>query len=210
MLNSFFTNPLSVLIFIVLLLFTITIHEFSHAKMADYLGDPTPRLAGRLTLNPFVHIDLFGILFLFFFGFGWGKPVPFDPFNLKNPRKDAALISLAGPLSNFIMASLGSILLKSFILFKLSILITIGNYFLPIFIFLNILLAVFNLLPIHPLDGFKIVAGFLPKKQAEEWYQLERYGIIFLLLFIFPLGQRSMLQSFLNPIINYLYHLLVF
>jgi len=210
MLTSFFTNPLSTIIFIMLLLVTITIHEFSHAKMADYLGDPTARLAGRLTLNPLVHLDLFGLLFLFFFGFGWGKPVPFDPFNLKNPRQDSAKIALAGPGSNFIMAILGSLLLRLFILFKLSILLTIGKIFLPAFIFLNLLLGVFNLLPISPLDGFKIVGGLLSEKQAEQWHQLERYGIIFLLLFIFPLGQKSMLEIFLSPLINFLYNLLVF
>jgi Zn-dependent protease len=209
MLTSFFTNPLSTIIFIILLLVTIAVHEFSHAKIADYLGDPTPRLAGRLTLNPFVHIDLFGLLFLFLFGFGWGKPVPFDPFNLKNPKKDAALISLAGPGSNFITAIVSSLLLKLFILFKLSILLTIGKIFLPIFIYLNLLLGIFNLLPIAPLDGFKIVAGMLSQKQAEEWYQLERYGMIFLLLFIFPLGQKSMLEIFLSPVINFLYNLLL-
>ncbi len=210
MLNSFLTNPISAIVFIILLLITIAVHEFSHAKMADYLGDPTARLAGRLTLNPLAHIDLVGLLFLFFFGFGWGKPVPFDPFNLKNPRRDAALISLAGPLSNLIMAILGSILLKLFILFKLSFLIIIGNIFIPVFIFLNILLGIFNLLPIAPLDGFKIVGGMLSQKQAEEWLQLERYGMIFLLLFIFPLGQKSMLQIFLSPVINFFYNLLAF
>lgn len=209
MLSNFFTNPFSAIIFFCLLLITIAVHEFSHAKIADHLGDPTARLAGRLTLNPLVHLDLFGLLFLFFFGFGWGKPVPFDPFNLKNPRKDAALISLAGPMSNFIVAILSSVFLKLFILFRLSILLTIGKIFLPTFILLNLLLGIFNLLPIAPLDGFKIVGGLLSQKQAEEWYQLERYGIIFLLLFIFPLGQKSMLQIFLSPLIEFFYNLLV-
>lgn len=209
MLSNFFNHPLSAVIFIVLLLFTIAAHEYSHAKMADQLGDPTPRLAGRLTLNPFVHIDLYGLLFLVFFGFGWGKPVPFDPFNLKNPRKDSALISLAGPLSNFILAILSSLFLKLFIFFNLSFLITIGEILLPNFIFLNLILGMFNLLPFAPLDGFKIVGGVLSQKQAKEWYQLERYGIIFLLLFIFPLGQKSMIDIFLKPLINYLYQLLV-
>ena len=142
--------------------------------MADYLGDPTGRLMGRMTINPLAHIDLFGLLFLFLFGFGWGKPVPFDPFNLKNPRRDAAIISLAGPVSNFTAAILCSFLLKLITFFPLGIISTIGSPVLQIIISFNILLGVFNLVPIAPLDGFKIVGGILPEKKAHEWYQLER------------------------------------
>src|SRR3990172_5876251 len=106
MINVLFANPFLFFIYVIALLFAIAIHEFSHAWAADRAGDPTPRLQGRLTLNPIVHIDPFGLIFLLFFGFGWGKPVTFDPYNLKHPRKDAALISIAGPISNFIMAIL--------------------------------------------------------------------------------------------------------
>src|SRR3989338_6639244 len=112
MLSYLFTNPLIFFFYIVALLVAIAIHEFSHALAADHLGDPTPRLAGRLKLNPLVHIDPMGLLFLLFFGFGWGKPVGFDPFNLKNPRRDAAIISLAGPFSNFVVALLLSFFLR--------------------------------------------------------------------------------------------------
>lgn len=181
----------------------IAVHEFSHALIADHLGDPTPRLQGRLNLNPFVHIDLFGLLFLFFFGFGWGKPVQFDPYNLKHPRKDAALISIAGPTSNFIMAIILSLLLRLFIILHQSFLFTISSFILVPFITLNVVLGVFNLLPIHPLDGFKIVGGILPEEKAREWYQLERFGMIFLLMLIFPLGSRgSMLDIIIRPIIS--------
>lgn len=208
--SNFFTNPLMVIIYIIILLVTIAVHEFAHAKVADNLGDPTPRLAGRLTLNPISHIDPIGLLLLFFIGFGWGKPVPFDPFNLKNPRRDAALISIAGPLSNFSLAILCSILLRLTNFLPQSFLSTIGLSILPIFIGLNILLGIFNLLPIAPLDGFKIVGGFLPEDQATGWYSLERYGLIFLLLLIFPfVGSRSMLQIFLSPVINFVYKILV-
>lgn len=199
MISYLFSNPLIFLVYAVSLLAAITVHEFSHAWMADYLGDPTPRLQGRLKLNPLVHLDLTGILFLLFIGFGWGKPVSFDPYNLKNPRRDAAFISIAGPLSNFILALICSILLKSFLLFKLNFFYTIGSFLLVPMIILNINLGIFNLLPIHPLDGFKIVGGILPKERADEWFQLERYGMLFLLLLIIPLGGSSLLDGILRP-----------
>lgn len=204
-----FTDPLSLLFFIIALSFTIAVHEYSHAKMADYLGDPTARLAGRLTLNPIAHLDPVGLIFLLIFGFGWGKPVPFDPFNLKNPRKGAALISIVGPGSNFIMATVGGLLFRLPVLFNLSLSQPL-TIFLSLFIYLNIILGVFNLLPFAPLDGFKIVGGILSEDQADEWYRLERYGIIFLLFFILPLvGNRSMLGILLSPLIKFLTNLLI-
>lgn len=209
MLSTLFSNPLIFVLSVISLLLAISIHEFSHAYVADILGDPTPRLQGRLKLNPFVHIDLTGILFLLFFGFGWGKPVEFDPYNLKNPRKDAALISIAGPTSNFILAILLSILLKLSIFLQLNILTIIGYYLFVPMIQLNLILGVFNLLPIHPLDGFKIVGGILPEEKAHEWYSLQKYGWIFLILLIVPFGSSSMLDGLIRPIINFLSTLLI-
>lgn len=209
MINILFSNPLLFLVYIAALLMAIAVHEFSHAFVADHLGDPTPRLQGRLKLNPFVHIDQLGLLFLLFFGFGWGKPVQFDPYNLKNPRKDAALISIAGPISNFIMAILLSLILRLFILLHQSLLFTIGSFILVPFISLNVVLGVFNLLPIHPLDGFKIVGGILPEEKAKEWYQLERFGMIFLIMLIFPLGGNSMLDIIIRPAISFLLQLFI-
>jgi len=209
MINYLFTNPISFLVGATALLVAITIHEFSHAWMAERLGDPTARLQGRLNLNPFSHLDFMGTLFLLFFGFGWGKPVPFDPFNLKNPRKDAALISIAGPSSNLIMALLLSLLLKLLIFFKLEILFTIGSLFLIPLITVNVILGVFNLLPISPLDGFKVIGGILSAKQAREWYQLERFGMIFLLLLIIPIGGSSLLDSLIRPVINFILNFLL-
>lgn len=209
MINILFSNPLLFVVYIAALLMAIAVHEFSHALVADYLGDPTPRLQGRLKLNPLVHIDQFGLLFLLFFGFGWGKPVQFDPYNLKHPRKDAALISIAGPISNFIIALGLSILLRLFILLNQSFLYTISSFIIVPFISLNIVLGVFNLLPIHPLDGFKIVGGLLSEEKAKEWYQLERYGMIFLLMLIFPLGRSSMLGMIIRPAVSFLINLLV-
>ncbi len=205
------SSPLAFLLYVLALLIAITIHEYSHAKVADYLGDPTPRLQGRLTLNPLAHLDPIGTLLLFLVGFGWGKPVMFDPFNLKEPRKDAALISLAGPGSNFIVALGLSIILRLFIFFNLSFLLTIGSViFVPI-IFLNVLLGVFNFIPVEPLDGFKIVGGLFSDAKAHEWYQLQRYGLIFLIVLILPLGPQgsSMLSFILGPVINFILKLLL-
>lgn len=201
MIDTLFTNPLVFLVWIAALLIAITIHEFSHALVADKLGDPTPRLQGRLTLNPIAHLDPLGTIMLLLVRFGWGKPVEFDPFNLKNPRRDAALISMAGPISNFILAFILSILVRFIIFSPLLI-----NLLLPV-ILLNIMLGVFNLIPVNPLDGFKIVGGLLSEEQAKEWYTLERYGLLFLLLLIIPIGQGSLLSSILNPAVNFIVYL---
>jgi Zn-dependent protease len=200
------------LLYIVVLLFSVIIHEVSHGYVADKLGDPTARLAGRLTLNPKSHIDLFGsiilplMLILLNTGivFGWAKPVPFDPFNLKNPRRDSAIISFAGPLSNFIIAIISSILIRVFIFSDIAVLL------FSTIIYLNMILAVFNLLPIHPLDGFKVVGGLLSEKQASDWYQLERYGIIFFLALIFiPIGNSNMLYIILSPVLEFMLSILL-
>lgn len=210
MISYLFSNPLLFVIYLFALLIAISIHEFSHAWAADYLGDPTPRLAGRLKLNPLVHIDNIGMLLLLFFGFGWGKPVEFDPYNLKDPRRDAAVISIAGPGSNFILAIVLSLLLKLFIVLQLNFLIIIGTLIFVPMIRMNIVLGVFNLLPIHPMDGFKIVGGILSEEKAREWAGLQRYGMIFLIALIFPFfGGRSMLENVLTPAVSFLFNLLV-
>lgn len=209
MIDTLAENPFLFFLSAISIVIAITIHEYAHARTADHLGDPTPGLQGRLTLNPLAHLDVYGTLFLLLFGFGWGKPVQFDPFNLKHPRKDAAIISVAGPLSNFAMAILVSAAIWLFTLFNLSALATIGSVFLTPFIIMNLILGVFNLIPIHPLDGFKIVGGLLSEKQAKEWYQLERYGIIFLLLLIFPFPGGSMLHLILDPILRLLYSIFI-
>ncbi len=194
--------------FFILLIFSIIIHEVSHGFVADKLGDPTARLSGRLTLNPVQHIDIFGSIILPLILiitqspmlFGWAKPVPFDPFNLKNPRKDSAIISLAGPLANFMLAIIFSILARMGILYSISASI----------VFLNVVLGIFNLIPIHPLDGFKVVGGLLSEKQSNEWYQLERYGVIFLLAFLFlPVGGSNMLSLVLGPVVKFILGILL-
>lgn len=209
MLNLLLENPLIFLIYLTALFLSITIHEFAHAYIADYLGDPTPRLQGRLNLNPRSHIDPTGFLFLFFFGFGWGKPVEYDPYNLKNPRKDSGLIAIAGPLSNIILAIILSLILKLFIFFELKFLTSIGYFVFVPFIQLNVFLGLFNLLPIYPLDGFSIIGSILPEEKAKEWYSLKKYGWIFLILMIMPFGASSMLDTYLKPIANFLIKILI-
>jgi len=191
------------------LILTISIHEFAHALMATRLGDQTPKSQGRLTLNPLAHLDPFGTLLLFLIGFGWGKPVFFSPYNLKNPRKDAAFISLAGPVSNLIFALLISILYRiaSIYLHPASIFLNIFFYI----IYFNLLLAFFNLIPIHPLDGGKIFTGFLPASEANDANLfLKRYGLIILILLIFPIFSGvSPFFLVVSPLINFLLRILI-
>lgn len=198
-------------------LVTITIHEAAHAFMADKLGDPTARLMGRLSLNPIVHYDPVGttmLLVLVFMRavlnipvipFGWAKPVVFDPYNLKNPRRDSALISFAGPLANITLACALSLILR--ILPGVTLLALL---FTPVIV-LNVVLAFFNLVPIHPLDGGKIFVGLLPEKDAREAdLFLTRYGIIILFFLIFPtLGGTSPLFSVLGPVVDFVLGLLI-
>lgn len=187
LLLDFFNSPLLVGMYLAFIVIALSVHEFAHAKVADLLGDPTPRMQGRLTLNPRAHLDPWGSLMFLFAGFGWGKPVQFDPYNLQNPRKDAMQIALAGPVSNIIMALGTSLILKVLFFFVPAmpeILWSIGK----IFISLNVTLAVFNLIPIEPLDGFKIVGGLLSEEQAIKWYSLRPYGMFFLIAVIIPWG----------------------
>lgn len=210
-------DPVSIVFYLLALIIAITIHEFSHALVADHLGDPTPRLQGRVTLNPLAHLDPLGTLMLFIAHFGWGKPVQFDPFNLRSPRHDAALISFAGPASNLIIAIIGSIFVRILLTFFISLqsvlpqnlLVNLIHFFTTL-ISINVVLAVFNLVPVHPLDGFKIVGGFLSPAQAKEWYSLERYGIIFLIFLIFPLfGRTAPITYIINPLLEFFFKLLL-
>ena len=197
------TDPLTLLLFLPALVIAITIHEFAHAFSADRLGDPTPQLQGRLTLNPLKHFDPIGTLMLLFFRFGWGKPVEFDPYNLRHPRRDAAIISLAGPASNLIMATVLSLIMKFAGIPWLNLV------FFPI-ILISINLAIFNLLPVPPLDGAKILYGFLPRDWAQEYNDfMSRYGTILLILLIIPIGGSSLAINLILPVINAISNLLL-
>jgi len=197
------TDPLALLLFLPALIIAITIHEFAHAFLADRLGDPTPQLQGRLSLNPLKHLDPVGTLMLLFFRFGWGKPVEFDPYNLRHPRRDAALISLAGPAVNLVLATLLALILK----FSPSSLFSV--FLIPV-ILININLAIFNLLPVPPLDGAKILYGFLPRDWADEYNDfMGRYGTILLILLIIPIGGSSLAINLILPVINAISNLLL-
>ena len=201
-------SPQEIIFFLLGLVIAITVHEFSHAAVAYRLGDPTAKLQGRLTLNPLSHLDPIGTLLLFIVGFGWGKPVPFDPFNLRNPKRDGALISFAGPFSNVVTAIAFVIPFWIGAITTLPALLEIGTLLQPI-VFLNLVLAVFNLIPIHPLDGFKVLGGILPKYWYYDWAQMERFGIFFLLFLIFPIfGGRSAISIILGPVLSTIIQLL--
>ena len=199
MINYFFTSPLSFLIWVASLLVAISIHECAHAWMADRLGDPTARLAGRLTLNPLAHLDPIGTLMLLIFRFGWGKPVPIDPYNLRNPRRDAAVISLAGPASNLLFAAALAIIIRVFNL-----------TFLTPLIILSVFLGIFNLIPVHPLDGGKIITGFLPHNLAQSFDEiLQDYGLIIIIFLLFPFFGTSPINLILSPIVSLLLAILL-
>lgn len=207
MLGDLFNNPFAFFSWLIALIVAITIHEFSHAYAADRLGDPTPRVQGRLTLNPLAHLDPLGTLMLLIARFGWGKPVVFDPFNLRHPRRDAAIISIAGPASNILLATALSLILRVGLATDFAMLFYV---FLQPVIVLNVFLAIFNLVPVHPLDGFKIVEGILPPEYARQWHELESYGMIFLLLMVFPLfGGTAPISRLIMPVISFVLSLLL-
>ena len=203
------------IIWIIAFAITITIHEVAHAWMADRLGDPTARLDGRLSLNPIKHYDPIGTTLLLvlvilrsmgypIIPFGWAKPVRIDPYNLQNPKKDSALISLAGPLSNIALATILAVIVR------FSPGEVVYNLFFPV-ILLNVALAIFNLVPIHPLDGGKVLVGLLPDKEARNLdLFLNRYGMVFLFMLIFPtFGGSSLISIIIYPVIKIFLNLLL-
>lgn len=233
MLDILFNDPLSFLSWALALLIAVTIHEFAHAWTADKLGDPTPRLADRLTLNPLAHLDPLGTLALLIARVGWGKPVPIDPYNLRNPRRDTALISLAGPASNLILIFLITFLAK--LIFRFPMMLVSYSIYQPMalstlynagevafssyliaktvgaLMILNVGLAIFNLLPVPPLDGAKILFGFLPVRWGVKLEEsLSQYGIFLLIFLIFPFfGGASLVSYIIFPIINFILNLLL-
>lgn len=195
--QEIFTNPIGFIVWGAIVTISLSIHEFAHAFTADKLGDPTPRLQGRVTLNPLAHLDPLGTLAILFIGFGWGKPVMFDPYNLKDPKRDAALIAVAGPLSNIAIALLCAIL------YHVSPLGSFIPGLLYGIIALNLGLAFFNLIPIHPLDGGKILIGLAPHDVARDWDRvLHQYGTVILLFMILPLNGQSAVSALISPIVS--------
>jgi len=202
---------LGILLSIVYLVLAVAIHEFAHAATADKLGDPTARAAGRLTLNPFAHIDPIGTIALPLslmllsggsFAFGWGKPTPYDQFNLQKPRRDVGIISIAGPLSNLLLGSIVALAIH-YLPYSFSV-------FLIPFVIVNISLAIFNLIPVGPLDGQKILFALLPRDLAYE-YQIimNKYGTLLIILLIFPIFGSSPIMAIMDPAIRFFIHLLL-
>ncbi len=196
-------NPIVFVFSAISLVLAITVHEFAHAWAADKLGDSTPRADDRLTLNPLAHLDPIGTLMIVLVGFGWGKAVVFDPRQLNHPVRDTALIAFAGPLSNLILATLLSILL--FIAVEIAPGVVGALQGLPIYIIsVNVMLAIFNLVPVHPLDGGKILSALLPDDLAVEYDRfLFRYGFFVLMALIAPLGPNgSAISALIGPPIS--------
>ena len=186
-------NLTTIIARVIVLLIAFTIHELSHALTADYLGDPTPRYMGRITLNPLKHLDPIGTIMLIVAGFGWAKPVMVNTLNLRgNPRTSMAIVAVAGPLSNVILALLAAVI------FRLGLVeftpnpptggASLFGYLMTQFIWINPILAFFNLIPIPPLDGSKILFAILPADLVYRLRPLEQFGFLILmaLIFIFP------------------------
>lgn len=189
-----FQNLEDFLLGIIAILIAISFHEFAHGQVASFLGDPTPRSQGRLTLNPLAHLDLLGTLLLVVAGFGWAKPVEVNPFYFHGNRQQGMmLVGAAGPVMNLLLAFGGAMGMAA----------TVGHqpYVFRFFYFLlmyNVVLAVFNLIPLPPLDGSRIVAGLLPPAARQSYYQIERYGPLILLVLVF----FNIIGRILGPVVS--------
>lgn len=186
---------------------TLPVHEYAHAFVADKLGDKTARLSGRLTLNPLAHIDILGAIMILFVGFGYAKPVPVNPRNFKNPKKGMALTALAGPFSNILMAVVFMFLSNVLSLFGSSLFVQAFYVFFSFAASINIGLAVFNLIPIPPLDGSRVLELLIPDKYYYKFAQYERYIVIVIfVLIIFGVldAPLAFLQNHLYSALNYI------
>ncbi len=190
---------------IIILVFSIIVHEVAHGFMADWLGDPTARLQGRLTLNPIKHIDPVGsiivplITSLSGFTFGWAKPVIYNPYNLKNKRQGEFLIALAGPASNLVIAAIFGFIIR--LNFTSALVITPFLEICSYIVVINLVLAIFNLIPIPPLDGSKLLFAWLPNQYGKVRLMLEMYAPIFILIVVF------FLWGIISPIVSYAFSL---
>ena len=207
-------DPITLISRLITLVIALTVHEFSHAKTADWFGDTTPRAHGRVTLNPLRHLDPFGSLMMVFAGFGWAKPVPVNPYALGMRSPSAyMLVALAGPMSNILLAILAAVPLRLGLVdpFSGGQFMSLLYNFLNQFIFLNLILAFFNLIPLAPLDGDKVAGYFFPPSWARVLDRIRPYGPIILMLVLFglPYVGIDVLGTLLFPPIRTVYNLLV-
>ncbi len=198
-----FDNPELMLLRIPAILLALTVHEFAHGYVAYIKGDDTAHQEGRLSFNPLAHLDLFGTLMLMFGPFGWAKPVPVNPYNLANPRKDMAWVALAGPLSNMILAIILGLLFR--FIYPMQILPPLAVKMLFIGVQINLGLAIFNLLPVAPLDGSKIVMGLLPLNKVAPFAEAMKYApkILFGILIFGFVTDYSPLSIIFSPWFNF-------
>ena len=184
-------------------MFALSFHEFAHAWMASKCGDSTAARMGRLTLNPMAHLDVMGSMMILFVGFGWAKPVPVDGRNLRNPRTDMMKVAAAGPLSNLLLAMIAGMLFR---LLSGAGLLSEAIYLLIIyFTQINIALAVFNLIPVAPLDGSQIFSGYLMKTNPQLAWKIQSYGpqVLFGLILFGYITGFSILWLFMRPFVNF-------
>ena len=196
-------EPQIIVLLIPALVFSLSFHEFAHAWMAHRLGDSTAAQMGRLTLNPLSHLDPVGSIALLLMGFGWAKPVPVDSRYLKNPKEDMVKVAAAGPISNIVLAIVAALLLR--LLFSTDLLTNSIKTFFIIFMQINITLAVFNLLPVSPLDGSQILSPFLEKKFGPEIvWKMQLYGprILFFIILFSMMTDIHIFSFVINPIFN--------
>ncbi len=191
-----------------IIIFILPLHELAHGWVAGKLGDPTAKYEGRITLNPLAHIDYMGALALLLFGFGWAKPVPVDSRNFKNPRRDVALTALAGPAANLLAALLGSFVVVAMRLYApyngFTNFIFNAVYY---YVVVNISLAVFNLLPVPPLDGSRIVSAFLPQKALSFYYRYQQIFVMILFLLMITGALSGPLYTVQNFFANLLFRI---
>ncbi len=194
------TDLRELLLLLPAVLLAVTVHEFAHALVADRLGDPTARQLGRLTLNPLAHLDVLGTIFFVLFRFGWARPVPVNPRNFANPRQGMLQVALAGPLANVTVAFAVGLFFK-----------TQGPPGPPwgelaaMVVLINVVLAVFNLIPIPPLDGSRILEGLLPVEQAIAYRRIQPYGTVIILVLLYT----HIIGNVLMPAVRWLYDLAI-
>jgi Zn-dependent protease len=200
----------SILFYAPPILLALTVHEYAHGWVAYKYGDPTAKYAGRLTLNPLAHLDFLGTIMLFLIHLGWAKPVPVNPYNLRNPKRDMMWVSFAGPGANLLTALICGLIIRFFGFLPLGMdyrtsLLGIFLQMVAVGLVINVVLAIFNLIPIPPLDGSKILMGLLPPQYEQQFAQLERFGpflLIFLVLVPSMMG-INILWMVIQPFVSF-------